>query len=70
MSEEDWMKRKGITDKDLVNMLLDHLLNRVPEIREGFVEDVLDDGCMEVSFENPNYILTIKVEKKGAHDEH
>jgi len=70
MSEEKISEREA---EEEINMLLDHLLNRIPEMREGLVEDCLTDGCVKISFEPPDYILTLKIEKRqrkrGEEDE-
>ena len=52
-------------DEGEAYMLINHCIERLPEMKEGFVADCIDEGHITISFESPKYILTLKLEKKN-----
>lgn len=48
-------------------MLMNHCVERLPNLKEGLVIDCMGEKQTTLSFESPKFLLTIKLErKKGA----
>jgi hypothetical protein len=48
-------------------VLINHCIERLPNLKEGLICDCMGELPMTLSFESPNFIITMKFEsKKGA----
>ena len=57
---EDW---DPATEGEL-HVLINHCIERLPTLKEGFVCDCMDELPMTISFESPQFVLTMKLERK------
>ena len=45
-------------------MLLNHCIERLPNLKEGLAIDCVNEGHITISFESPKFILTMRLERK------
>lgn len=45
-------------------MLLNHCIERLPNLKEGFVSDCMNGMPATITFESPKFILTMRLERK------
>jgi len=57
---KDW---DPVTEGEIY-MLLNHCIDRLPNLKEGFVHDCMDELPTTVNFESPNFVLTMRLERK------
>ena len=58
------MKDWNPVEEGEIYMLLNHCIERLPKLKEGMVQDFLDDNTTKLSFESPNFVITMKLERK------
>lgn len=58
------MKDWNPVEEGEIYTLLNHYIERLPKLKEGIVQDFLDGSTTKLSFESPNFIITMKLEKK------
>lgn len=45
-------------------MLLNHCIERLPNLKEGLVNDCMDELPTTITFESPEFVLTMRLERK------
>jgi len=57
---KDW---DPVTEGELF-FLVDHCIERLPNLKSGLVSDCMDELPVTISFESPNFVITMKLERK------
>ena len=58
------MKNRNLIEEGELHTLLNHCIERLPKLKEGLVCDCMGDSPTTLSFESPNFIITMKLERK------
>ena len=58
------MKKWNPVKEGEIYVLLSHCIERLPNLKEGLVSDCMDELPTAISFESPNYIVTMRLERK------
>ena len=62
--KEKEMKDRGPATEGELHVLINHCIERLPILKEGFVCDCMDELPMAISFESPQFVLTMRLERK------
>ena len=58
------MKNRNPVEEDEIYMLLNHCIERLPNLKDGLIHDCMDELPTTISFESPKFVVTMKLERK------